>query len=392
MNNIINKEIYNEINNIQSQKPNIIFKKNIKKGFNLLTRGIKRNGLKIAIILLILFIIIGFIYTYPTPIDGSYQDNATPGQRIASLFIIAALTSVITMTLTIFDSESERHQEKDKEINQIKCKYNEFIFQLSKKYLSLNIHYILKNEISDEIIKEIYIKYINNILKKDITLKPKNTSSILPIPYNISNYTDLDKKYFYKINNIILNRIRVLYIYNLILQDKYLSELYLLVLKELDNIFYDKDININENIKLKEESIIIKLNEIQTKLIKKIDNITDSVKSNKKINTNIINNCTNYYYNDILNIYEIIETKNIEIKNIKNMLEKHINNEYTDKYIQDLILFGPNDQNNQNNISLVQFIKNIFKMICKIDNIDNIDDIDKMDNIHIELPCIGCSK
>lgn len=382
-NNNINKEIYNEINNIQSQKPNIIFWKNTKKGFNLLTRGIKRNGFKIAIILLILFIIIGFIYAYPTPIDGSYQDNATPGQRIASLFIIAALTSVITMTLTIFDSESERHQEKDKEINQIKCKYNEFIFTLSKKYLSFNIHYILKNEISDEIIKDIYIKYINNILKKDITLKPKNTSSVLPIPDNISNYTDLDKKYFSKINNVILNRIRVLYIYNLILQDKYLSELYLLVLKELDNIFYDKDININENIKLKEESIIIKLNEIQTKLIKKIDKITDSVKNNNKINTNIINNCIKYYYNDILNIYEIIETNNIEIKNIEIKLEKHINDEYTYKYIQDLILFGPN---NQNDISLVQFIKNIFNMVCKIDNIDNINNMD------IELPCIGCSK
>ena len=83
---------------------------------------------------------------------------------------------------------------------------------------------------------------------------------------------------------------------------------------------------------------------------------------------------------------KILEDKNIEIKNIEIKLEKHINDEYTHKYIQDLILFGPN---NQNDISLVQFIKNIFNMVCKIDNMDNMDNINKMD---IELPCIGCSK
>ena len=118
--NIFNKgntNIYKEINDIQLQKPYNILYKNTIRGINILGRGIKRNGLKIAIILLILFIIIGVIYAYPIPIDGSYQDDATPGQRIASLFIIAALTSVITMTLTIFDSENERkHKKRNKKI------------------------------------------------------------------------------------------------------------------------------------------------------------------------------------------------------------------------------------------------------------------------------------
>ena len=388
-NNNINKEIYNEINNIQSQKPNIIFWKNTKKGFNLLTRGIKRNGLKIAIILLILFIIIGFIYAYPTPIDGSYQDNATPGQRIASLFIIAALTSVITITLTIFDSESERHLEKDKEINQIKCKYNEFIFQLSKKYLNLNINYILENEINDTNInyKDYFIEkhktlHLDEGILKQLTLDKDtlkgpniysvilNSSQIQPILKN----DDLYKiTYFNKLDYILLKRIRILFIYHLILQDEYSAKKYLQVLKELNDIFYDKDWNINENIKLKEESIVIKLEEIKKQIISMIKKI-DLEKKLEQDSTDlkIIKICIRYYYNDIINILQN-NNKKIKKEEINKKIKDLIKNKNADdkiiKAFQKLILEGKQkqeqDKQEQDN-TLINFINIIFKSVCNI--------------------------
>lgn len=379
-------QLYKKINDIQSQNPLKILYKNTTKGFNILCRGIKRNGLKLAIILLILFIIIGIIYAYPIPIDGSYQDNATPGQRIASLFIIAALTSVITMTLTIFDSENERNQEKDIQINEIKCKYNEFILTLSKKYLRFNIDYILKKEILDDNIYNIYLQYIINIFKylkidkvKKYIFENKNKSkSITPLLdedlkdlKDLNDIKDIKEEYFLKINEHLYNRIKILYIYNLILNNYYLSDLYLQVLKELDNIFYDRDWNINENIKLKEENIVKKLKIIKNNLINIITNNT--------IDKNIINKCSKFYINDLNDIFN--ETKPIS----KFMFKETIETKSTEIYnlIKDNVL---------NKDKLLSFINKLFKTVCKINNESINESINESDNNINKNNCTDCKQ
>lgn len=421
-NKIYESVIHKEINEIQNTSRIHALYKNTIRGCKLFLRAIKRNGLKIAIILLILFIIIILIYEYETPIDGSYQENEsedcsyqeneskncpppkkiTFGQRFSSLFVIIGLTSIITMTLTIFDSENERYKEKDLLINDIKCKYNEFIFSLSKKYLSLDITYILEKEILDNKISDIYNAFIIDTFKKKTTdTTNKQTTDITEIEKqnNSTNNQTTDTTEIEKQNNLTIKqitemhienikyeasevikkhlerRIKILYLYNLIISDPYLSDIYLQILKELDNIFYDNDLNINENIKLKEENILRKINIIKQILIKnvnkqlidktKVSSYTSGVKKvdekNIQINNNkIIENCINYYINDLNNIFNkstSFNTNKEEINNILNNENESIKKTINDKYL--------------NNNNLLTFIDEIFKTVCIIDKKNN---------------------
>lgn len=421
---------HKEINKIQNTSRIHALWKNTKRGWKLFLRAIKRNGLKIAIILLILFIIIILIYEYETPIDGSYQENEsedcsyqeneskncpppkkiTFGQRFSSLFVIIGLTSIITMTLTIFDSENERYKEKDLLINNIKCKYNEFIFSLSKKYLSLDITYILEKEILDNKISDIYNAFIIDTIKKKTTdTTNKQTTDITEIEKQnnstnnqTTHTTEIEKQNNLTIKQIteihitnikdeaikVINkhlerRIKILYLYNLIISDPYLSDIYLQILKELDNIFYDKDLNINENIKLKEENILRKINIIKVILLYKIVNnnqlnnnqlnsndkykLNDDISTVNKvhkikdeINNKIIEKCINYYINDLNNIFNkstSFNTNKEEINNILNNQNESIKKTINDKYL--------------NNNNLLTFIDEIFKTVCIIDKKNN---------------------